>query len=85
MEKHEIKAVAMVTEINRMLCRDCTIDKVAIEIAIWQCKEYRNTLYRHNSIHGKTTVNFEELEQVVFWDKVKEYLKELYSKQLTES
>jgi len=40
MEKHEVKAVTMITEINRMLCRTCTIDKVAIEIAIWQCKEF---------------------------------------------
>lgn len=80
MEKHEVKAVTMVTEINRMLCRTCTIDKVAIEIAVWQCKEYRNTLYRHNLIHGQTSINFESLEQVIFWDKVKEYLKTLLSK-----
>jgi hypothetical protein len=80
MEKHEVKALAMVTEINRILCRNCTTDKVAIEIAILQCKEYRNTLYRHNLIHGQTSIKFETLEQVVFWDKVKEYLKELFSK-----
>lgn len=80
MEKHEVKAVTMVTEINRILCRNCTTDKVGIEIAIWQCKEYRNTLYRHNLIHGRSSNNFEELEQVVFWDKVKEYLKTLLNK-----
>lgn len=80
MEKHEVKAVTMVTEINRILCRTCTNDKVGIEIAIWQCKEYRNTLYRHNLIHGQTSIKFETLEQVIFWDKVKEYLKTLLSK-----
>jgi hypothetical protein len=80
MEKHEVKAITMVTEINRLLCRTCTTDKVGIEIAIWQCKEYRNTLYRHNLIHGQTSINFESLEQVIFWDKVKEYLKTLLCK-----
>ena len=80
MEKHEVKAVTMVTEINRILCRTCTNEKTGIEIAIWQCKEYRNTLYRHNLIYGKSSNNFDEFEQVIFWDKVKEYLKVLLSK-----
>jgi hypothetical protein len=76
MEKHEVKAKALITEINRVLCKPCTDNKVSIEIAIMWCKEQRQTLYRHNQIHGKTN-EFEQLEQVIFWDKVKEYLKGL--------
>lgn len=75
MEKHEVKAIAMINEINRIICKNCTADKTVIELAIMQCKEQRNTLYRHNLVHGKSGNNFELYEQVMFWDKVKEYLK----------
>jgi len=77
MEKHELKAIAMIKDNDRLLCRGCTTEKVSIELAIIQCKDIRNTLYRHNLIHGKSSENFEQLEQVIFWDKVKEYLKAL--------
>jgi hypothetical protein len=75
MDKHEIKAEAMIKEIDRIICRQCSNDKTNIELAILQCKEQRNTLYRHNLIYGKVN-EFEALEQVKFWDKVKEYLKQ---------
>jgi len=75
MDKHEVKAEAMIKEIDRIICRLCTNDKTNIELAILQCKEQRNTLYRHNLIYGKVN-EFEALEQVIFWDKVKEYLKQ---------
>lgn len=77
MEKHELKAIAIIKDINRIICANCTNDKTVIQLAILQCKEQHNTLYRHNLIHGKSSNNFELLEQVVFWDKVKEYLKSL--------
>ena len=76
MEKHEVKAIAMIKEIDRIICANCTNNKTVIHLAIMQCKEQNNTLYRHNLIHGKSN-EFEQLEQVVFWDKVKEYLKTL--------
>lgn len=76
MEKHEVKAIAMLNDINKILCISCISDKTNVQLAIMQCKEQRNTLYRHNQIHGKTN-EFETLEQVIFWDKVKEYLKAL--------
>jgi hypothetical protein len=74
MDKHEVKAEAILKEIDRIICHQCTNDKTNIELAILQCKEQRNTLYRHNLIYGKVN-EFEVLEQVIFWDKVKEYLK----------
>ena len=74
MDKHELKAEAMLKEIDRIICYQCTNDKTNIELAILQCKEQRNTLYRHNLIYGKVN-EFEALEQVIFWDKVKDYLK----------
>ena len=76
MEKHEVKAIAMLNDINKILCISCISDKTNVQLTIMQCKEQRNTLYRHNQIHGKTN-EFEQLEQVIFWDNVKEYLKDL--------
>lgn len=38
MEKHEVKAIAMLNDINKILYISCISDKTNIQLAIMQCK-----------------------------------------------
>lgn len=76
MEKHILHANNLLKDISKDLCAYCTNDKEHIKIAIYVCKTNLDTLRRDNSIRGKTN-EFEQLEQVIQWNNVKEYLKGL--------
>lgn len=76
MEKHIQHANNLLADINKLVCITCTNDKEHIRLALLTCKSNLDTLKRHNSAHGKTT-NYDNLEQVIQWTNVKEYLKSL--------
>lgn len=76
MEKHIQHANNLLTDIDKLICTTCTNDKEHIRLALLTCKSNLDTLKRHNSAHGKTA-NYDNLEQVIQWTNVKEYLKNL--------
>lgn len=76
MEKHIQHANNLLSDINKETCSVCSKDKGNIKLAILTCKSNLDTLRRHNNIHGLTN-NYDNLEQVIQWTNVKEYLKSL--------
>jgi len=76
MEKHIIHANNLLNDIDKLICIGCINDKTRVKLAILYCKSNLDTLKRHNNIHGKTN-EYEQLEQVIQWTNVKEYLKGL--------
>ena len=76
MEKHILHANNLLADIDKLICTTCTNDKEHIRLAILTCKANLDTLKRHNNIHGNTN-QYDNLEQVIQWTNVKEYLKTL--------
>jgi len=76
MEKHILHANNLLADIDKLICSTCTNDKENIRLAILTCKANLDTLRRHNSTTGKTA-EYDNLEQVIQWVAVKEYLKNL--------
>ena len=76
MEKHIQHANNLLADINKETCSVCSQDKGNIKLAILTCKSNLDTIRRHNNIHGKTS-DYDSLEQVIQWNSVKEYLKNL--------
>ena len=76
MEKHIQHANNLLADINKETCSVCSQDKGNIKLAILTCKSNLYTIRRHNNIHGETS-DYDSLEQVMQWNSVKEYLKNL--------